>query len=186
MVLAPNDLFSWNIRYNKYNEYSITDTFTCFFPAMHTTYSVHAGILKPWRGRLPWPLAVFSFCHIFSLPWSGLNWRSLFPPWGSSPRFPKMAPPFTGFAHTPLPGSETLTAFLKIKVFVLLIDFGTLQKTCLLLNEQSDGRQYVAWNVGIPKRISPEWPVRSLRIGLVCTGLFQSMKLDVTMCLHIL
>jgi hypothetical protein len=39
---------------------------------------------------------------------SGLNWRSLFPPWGSGPPFPKMAPPFTGFAHPPLRGSGTL------------------------------------------------------------------------------
>jgi hypothetical protein len=100
MVLAPNDLFSW-----------ITDTFTCFFLAMHTTYSVHAGILKPWRGRLPWPLVVFSFYHVLSLPLSRLNWRSLFPPWGSGPPFPKMAPPFTGSAHTPLPGSGTVSVF---------------------------------------------------------------------------
>ncbi len=75
---------------------------------MHTTYSVHAGILKPWRGRLPWPLAVFSFCHVLSLSLFGLNWRSLFPPWGSGPPFPKMAPPFTGSAHTPLSGSGTI------------------------------------------------------------------------------
>jgi hypothetical protein len=109
MVLAPNDLFSWNNKYNKYIEYNITDTFTCFFLAMHTTYSVHADILKPWRGRLPWLPAVFSFYHVLSLPLSGLNWRSLFPPWGSDPPFPKMAPPFTGSAHTPLPGSGTVS-----------------------------------------------------------------------------
>ncbi len=29
MVLAPNDLFSWNNEYNKYIEYNVTDTFTC-------------------------------------------------------------------------------------------------------------------------------------------------------------
>ncbi len=107
MVLAPNDLFSWNNKYSKYNEYNITDAFTCIFLAMHTTYSVHAGILKPWRGRLPWLLVVFSSYHVFPLPLSGLNWRSLFPPWGSGPPFPKMAPPFTGSAHPPLPGSGT-------------------------------------------------------------------------------
>jgi hypothetical protein len=110
IVLAPNDLFSWNNKYNKYNEYNIADTFTCIFLARHTTYYVHAGILKPWRGRLPWLHVVFSSYHdVFSLPLSGLNWRSLFPPWGSGPPFPKMAPPFTGPAHTPLPGSGTLT-----------------------------------------------------------------------------
>ncbi len=107
MVLAPNDLFSWNNKYSKYNEYNITDTFTRIFLAMHTTYSVHAGILKPWRGRLPWIPVVFTSCHVFSLRLFGLNWRSLFPPWGSGPPFPKMAPPFTGSAHTPLPGSRT-------------------------------------------------------------------------------
>ncbi len=109
MVLAPNDLFSWNNKHNKHIEYNITDTFTRFFLAMHTTYSVHAGILKPWRGRLPCLPAVFSVYHVLSLPLSGLNWRSLFPPWGSDPPFPKMAPPFTGSAHTPLPGSGTIT-----------------------------------------------------------------------------
>jgi hypothetical protein len=113
MVLAPNDLFSWNNKYHKYIEYNITDTFTCFFLAMHTTYSVHAGILKPWRGRLPWPLAVSSFYHVLSLSLSGLNWCSLFPPWGSGPPFPKMAPPFTGSAHTPLPGGQASVCALS-------------------------------------------------------------------------
>ncbi len=107
-VLAPNDLFSWNNKYRKYIEYNIAVTFTCFFLAMHTTYSVHAGILKSWRGCLPWPLAVFSSYHVLSLPLSGLNWRSLFLPWGFAPPFPKMAPPFTGSPHTPLPGSGTM------------------------------------------------------------------------------
>ncbi len=107
MVLAPNDLFSWNNKYRKYMEYNIAVTFTCFFLAIHTTYSVHAGILKSWRGCLPWPPAVLSFYHVLSLPLSGLNWRSLFPPWGFGPPFPKMAPPFTGSTHTPLPESGT-------------------------------------------------------------------------------
>ncbi len=75
---------------------------------MHTTYSVHAGILKPWRGHLPWLPAVFSFYHVLSPPLSGLNWRHVFPPWGSDPPFPKMVPPFTGSAHPPLPGSGTI------------------------------------------------------------------------------
>ncbi len=51
--------------------------------------------------------------HVFSLPLSGLNWRSLFPPWGSGPPFLKMAPPFTGSAHTPSPGSTTCTTNRK-------------------------------------------------------------------------
>ncbi len=108
MVLAPNDLFSWNNKYSKYNECNILDTFTCIFLAMHTTYSVHAGILKPWRGRLPWLLVVFSSYHVFTLPLSGPNWRFLFLPWGSGPPSLKMASLFTGSVHTPLPGSGTL------------------------------------------------------------------------------
>jgi hypothetical protein len=91
------------------------------------TYSVHAGILKPWRGRLPGLPAVFSFYHVFSLPLSGSNWRSLFPPRGSGPPFPKMAPPFTGSAHTPLPGSGTPTVnghyFLTINDSNIKVDF---------------------------------------------------------------
>ncbi len=31
MVLAPNDLFSWNNKYSKYNEYNVIATFTRFF-----------------------------------------------------------------------------------------------------------------------------------------------------------
>ncbi len=124
MVLAPNDLFSWNNKYNKYYGYSVIDTFPCFFLAMHTTHSVHAGIQKPWRGRLPWPLVVFSFYHVFSPPLSGPNWRSLFPPWGSGPPFPKMAPPFTGSAHTPLPGSGTgLIQFSSLSKWNYLASF---------------------------------------------------------------
>jgi hypothetical protein len=42
-----------------------------------------------------------------------LNWRSLFPPWGSGPPLFKMATPFTGSAHTPLPGSGTHTTLGK-------------------------------------------------------------------------
>ncbi len=84
---------------------------------MHTTYSVHAGILNPWRGRLPWLPAVFSFYNVLSLPLSRLNWRSLFPPWGSGPPpFPKMAPPFTGSVHTPLPGSGTIPLPIPIAI----------------------------------------------------------------------
>ncbi len=124
MVLAPNDLFSWNNKYNKYNEYNITITFICIFLAMHTTYSVHAGILKPWGGRSPWLLLVFSFYHVFPLLLFGLKWLSSFPPWGSGPPFSKMAPPFTGSAHTPFPGSRTIRAlnlwpYIKLKATVV-------------------------------------------------------------------
>ncbi len=65
MVLTPNDLFSWNNKYSKYtiillHLYTLRNRFAPHLPAMHITYSVHAGILKLWRGRLPRPLVVFS------------------------------------------------------------------------------------------------------------------------------
>jgi hypothetical protein len=80
--------------------------FTHFLLGLCTwIYSVHARILKSCRGSLPWPPAIFSFCHVFPLPLSGLNWCSLSPLGGPGPSPSKMAPLFTGSAHTPLPGS---------------------------------------------------------------------------------
>ncbi len=108
MVIAPNDLFSWNNRYNKYSVTNVTNIFTHFLLELCMwTHSVHAHVLKPWRGSLPWPPAISSFCHVFPLPLSGLNWRSLSPLGGPGPSPSKMAPLFTGSAHTPLLGSGT-------------------------------------------------------------------------------
>jgi hypothetical protein len=45
----------------------INNRFTSHLPAMHTTYSVHAGIPKLWRGRLPCPLIVFSSHYVSRL-----------------------------------------------------------------------------------------------------------------------
>ncbi len=73
MVLASNDLFSWNNKYNKYIEYNITDTFTCFFLDMHTTYSVHAGILKPWRSSLTFCCLLILSHLVPSLIWVQLT-----------------------------------------------------------------------------------------------------------------
>ncbi len=67
MVLAPNDLFSWNNKYNKYNEYTSLTHALLSSQLCTLTHSVHAGILKPWRGRLPCPLVVFSSCHVSRL-----------------------------------------------------------------------------------------------------------------------
>ncbi len=50
----------------------------------------------------------FTVGHVFPFPLSGANWRSLSLLWGSGPPFPNMAPPFTGSAHTPFPGSKTI------------------------------------------------------------------------------
>ncbi len=46
MVLAPNDLFSWNNKYNKYNEYNVTVTFTCFF--LSYAHSLTLCMLASW------------------------------------------------------------------------------------------------------------------------------------------
>ncbi len=76
-----------------------------------STYSVHASILKPWIGSLPWLPATSSSCHVFPLLLSGLNWRTSFPPGGPGPPPSKMVLLFTGSAHTPLPGSGTVLYF---------------------------------------------------------------------------
>jgi hypothetical protein len=102
MVIAPNDLFSWN---NKAMSTMLLGIFThssCMLSTL--THSVHVRVLKPWRGRLP---SVFSSYHVFSPPLSGLNWRSLTPPGGPGPFTSKMAALSTGSAHTPLPGFRT-------------------------------------------------------------------------------
>jgi hypothetical protein len=49
----------------------------------------------------------FTAGHVFPLPLSGANWRSLSLLWGSGPPLPKMASPSTGSAHTPFLGSNT-------------------------------------------------------------------------------
>ncbi len=90
MVMAPNNLFSWN---NKYNKYIVTkDIYTFFLMLCTWTHSVHARILKPWRGSLPWLPAISSSCHVFLPPLSGLNWRSLSPLGNPVPLPPKWRP----------------------------------------------------------------------------------------------
>ncbi len=75
------------------------------------TYSVHAAFWS-CEGVVFLVLSSsshFTTYHVPPLPLSGANWRSLSLLWGSGPPFPKMALPFTGSAHTPFPGSNTLT-----------------------------------------------------------------------------
>ncbi len=123
MVIAPNDLFSWN---NRYNEYNVTVNIYTFFLKLYTwTYSVQARILKPWQGNLPRLPAISSFCHVFPPPLSGFNWCSLSPLEGPGPSTSKMAPLSTGSAHTPLPGFGTVKyqrinaqTFADIKWFI--------------------------------------------------------------------
>jgi hypothetical protein len=104
MVLAPDDLFSWNnntMRHNAYDRY----LHYCWL-MLDDTYSVHDRSLKPWWGRLP---CLQTSRYVFSPPLSRLNWRSLSPTGGPGPPVPKMASPPLGSAHTPFPGSRTST-----------------------------------------------------------------------------
>jgi hypothetical protein len=91
MIYFPETIIQWIQRYWGYLH-------TVFLLAMHVnTHSVHNRIPKPWRGRL---LRVFSSCHVFPPPLSGLNWRSLTPTGGPSPSTPKMASLPTVRAHS--------------------------------------------------------------------------------------
>ncbi len=103
MVLAPNDLFSWNN--DTMSTMLFKDIYTLhFLPGMRVnTYSVHNRFLKPWWGCL---LCFLTSCHVFSPPLSELNWRLLTPTGGPGPPTPKVASPSAGSAHTAFPGSR--------------------------------------------------------------------------------
>ncbi len=110
MVLAPNDLFSWSNKYNEYNEYNVTDTFTCFFlgyahqltPCMLASWS-HEGVVF-----LDFLLSSHSVTS-FLFPYLGSTDAPCSRLGDPVPPPSKMATPFTGSAHTPLPGSGTAT-----------------------------------------------------------------------------
>jgi hypothetical protein len=109
MVLAPNDLFSWNNNTMKYNA---CNGYLHYCWSMHDdTYSVHDRPSKPWWGRLP---CFRTFCYVFSPPLSRLNWRSLSPIGGPGPPAPKVAFPLLGSAHTPFPGSRTIHIYINV------------------------------------------------------------------------
>ncbi len=95
MVLAPNDLFSWNNKYSKYTIIYIANAFTSIFQLSTSTHSAHAGILKPWRGRLPCLLAVFSSHHVSRLiPFPVRAQLTLFvPAFGTGSPFPQNGAP---------------------------------------------------------------------------------------------
>ncbi len=118
MVLTPNDLFSWNNKYSKY---------TIILSRLYTLVQIHYSS-SSCAHQLTLCMLVFWSCegfvfpvlsssshltigHVFPLPLSGANWRSLSLLWRSGPPFPKMASPSTGSAHTPFPGSETVMLF---------------------------------------------------------------------------
>jgi hypothetical protein len=160
MVLSPNDLFSWNNKYNKYNNYTFTDTFTSFSLSYARQLTLcmlasrsHAGVVI---------LGLLSSSHVFSLPLSGLNWRPLFLPWGSGPSFPNMAAPFTGSAHTPLPGS------------------GALRNLCTCTQSISK-----LWTLALrAKPNSVLWPIVSNQILNVDSCSFACWYMAIGSCIH--
>jgi hypothetical protein len=109
MVLAPNDLFSWNNKYNKYNNYILTDTFTCYFLSY-----VHQLTLSSWHHEtMRGSSSLASYRLLTSSLFLCLDSTdaSCSRLGGSSPPFPNMAAPFSGSAHTPLPGSGTICSY---------------------------------------------------------------------------
>jgi hypothetical protein len=74
MVLAPNALFSWNNKYNKYSEYNVTDTFTSIFLAMHINLLCACRHLEAMKGS-----SSLSSCRLLILSrlLSSLVWAQL-------------------------------------------------------------------------------------------------------------
>ncbi len=97
MIYFPETIIQWIRHYWEYLHTSSSKLCTL-------THTVHARVLKPWRGHLP---SVFSSCHVLLPPLSGLNWHSLTPLGGPGPFTSKMASLFTGSTHTPSPGFRT-------------------------------------------------------------------------------
>ncbi len=113
MVLTPNDLFSWNNKYSKYTSYhrdyihkynslSVFQLCTSLTLCMLAFWSCEGVVFLVYSSS-----SHLTAGHVFPLPLSGANWRSLSLLWGSGPPLPKMAPPSTGSAHTPFLGSNT-------------------------------------------------------------------------------
>jgi hypothetical protein len=79
-----------------------------------SSYAMHTNLLCAcWHLEAMKGLSSLTSCRlsILSRPLSPLIWTQLtllVPALGIRPPFPKMAPPFTGPAHTPLPGSGTI------------------------------------------------------------------------------
>jgi hypothetical protein len=82
--------------------------------AMHTNLLCACWHLEAMKGSSSLTSCRLLILSRFPPPLSGPNWRSLSPPRGSDPPFPNMASPFTGSAHTPLPGSGTVSLHIKI------------------------------------------------------------------------
>jgi hypothetical protein len=108
MVLAPNDLFSWNNKYNKYNEYNVTDTHSLASSCYALYLLCACWHLEAMRGSSSLTSCCLLILSRLHSPFIWAQLRLLVPALGLWPPLPKMAPPFTGSAHTPLPGSGTV------------------------------------------------------------------------------
>jgi hypothetical protein len=122
MVLAPNDLFSWNKNTERHETFFRRDIIYFSYNA-RDTHSVHNYLLKPWRSRL---LCSWSSCYIFLPPLSGTNWCSLSLFGGPGRPTPKVASPFPGSTHTLSPGFRTTIFNVKNRRLIfssIQIDF---------------------------------------------------------------
>ncbi len=129
MVLTPNDLFSWNNKYNEYvlHYYIMMDS----LPTFQLCTSIYTQLTLCMLGFLSregvvffifLPSSHFTEIHVLSPPVSEANWRFLFRPGDSPPTLSKMASSYTGSAHPPFPGYDTTPAKLAgscLAVFVL-------------------------------------------------------------------
>ncbi len=61
----------------------------------------------------------FTEIHVLPPPVSEANWRSLFWPGDSPPSFPKMASSFTGSAHSPFSGYDTVRTGIVCKFCIV-------------------------------------------------------------------
>ncbi len=134
MVLAPNDLFSWNNKYSKYtNIYIHCQCIHFHLLAEHINSLCACWHLEAVKGSssssscrllispcitsypFPCPVSTDALCsHL----------------WGPVPPFPKLASLFTGSAHTPFPWSTTIgmSKLSKNCKMVALIKFNGCQR----------------------------------------------------------
>ncbi len=110
MVLAPNDLFSWNNNTMKRN--FCTDMLHYCWLMRNDTYSVHDHSLKPWWGGLPWRcdgvvfLALRHFLRLLSSPVQ-TQLMLIVPCWGPGTPHPQSGVPSPRVpAHSPPQGTE--------------------------------------------------------------------------------
>ncbi len=106
MVLAPNDLFSWNNNTMKYNFYNGYVTLMPTDAQWHLlcAWSFLEAVVEPSSS-----FSAISLCLLSSPVWTQL----IVPHWGPRAPTPKMPSPLIGSTHTPFPGSRTVMVLKK-------------------------------------------------------------------------